>query len=63
MMRRIWLKCFKTFEIEHPKSAKIPKKNKWDKKNFTRFGALKKQQRTQVVTKEICCTAFKEVMG
>lgn len=58
----IWREKFKVFATEHPKSAKIKTKGTWAKKYYARCFALKKEQRTDVVTEEICYSVFSELM-
>lgn len=57
-----WREQFKVFEQEHPKSAKIKTKGTWAKKYYARCFALKKEQRSKVVTEEMCNIAFAELM-
>ena len=57
-----WREQFKVFEQEHPKSAKIKTKGTWAKKYYARCFALKKEQRSSVVTEEMCNIAFAELM-
>ena len=57
-----WREQFKIFEQEHPKSAKIKTKGTWVKKYYARCFALKKEQRSKVVTEEMCNIAFAELM-
>ncbi len=57
-----WREKFKTFEEEHPKSAKIKNRGVWAKKYYARCFLLKKQQRSKVVTEDILNIAFKEVI-
>ncbi len=57
-----WREQFKVFEQEHPKSAKIKTKGTWAKKYYARCFALKKEQRSKVVTEEMCKEAFAELM-
>ena len=57
-----WREQFKLFEQEHPKSAKIKTKGTWAKKYYARCFALKKEQRSKVVTEEMCNIAFAELM-
>ena len=57
-----WREQFKSFEQEHPKSAKIKTKGTWAKKYYARCFVLKKEQRSKVVTEEMCNMAFAELM-
>ena len=57
-----WREQFKVFEQGHPKSAKIKTKGTWAKKYYARCFALKKEQRSKVVTEEMCNIAFAELM-
>lgn len=57
-----WREQFRIFEQEHPKSAKIKTKGTWAKKYYARCFALKKEQRSKVVTEEMCNIAFAELM-
>ena len=57
-----WREQFKIFEQEHPKSAKIKTKGTWAKKYYARCFVLKKEQRSKVVTEEMCKDAFAELM-
>ena len=57
-----WREQFKIFEQEHPKSAKIKTKGTWAKKYYARCFALKKEQKSKVVTEEMCKYAFAELM-
>ena len=57
-----WREQFKVFEQEHPKSAKIKTKGTWAKKYYARCFVLKKEQRSKVVTEEMCNIAFAELM-
>ena len=57
-----WREQFKVFEQEHPKSAKIKTKGTWAKKYYARCFALKKEQRSKIVTEEMCNIAFAELM-
>ena len=57
-----WREQFKLFEQEHPKSAKIKTKGTWAKKYYARCFVLKKEQRSKVVTEEMCNIAFAELM-
>ena len=57
-----WREQFKIFEQEHPKSAKIKTKGTWAKKYYARCFVLKKEQRSKVVTEEMCNIAFAELM-
>lgn len=57
-----WREQFKAFEQEHPKSAKIKTKGTWAKKYYARCFVLKKEQRSKVVTEEMCNRAFVELM-
>ncbi len=61
-MCRIWRERFKVFMTEHPKSAKIKTKGTWAKKYYARCFALKKEQRTKIVTEEMCHVAFDSLM-
>lgn len=61
-MCQIWRERFKVFETEHPKSLKIKSKGIWAKKFYTRCFEIKKKQRTQVITSEICDLAFEEII-
>ncbi len=58
-----WREQFKVFEQQHPKSAKIKTKGTWAKKYYARCFALKKEQRSKVVTEEMCKIAFQELMN
>ena len=57
-----WREQFKVFEQEHPKSAKIKTKGTWAKKYYARCFALKKAQRSKIVTEDMCNIAFAELM-
>jgi hypothetical protein len=57
-----WREQFKVFEQEHPKSAKIKTKGTWAKKYYARCFVLKKEQRSKVVTEEMCQIAFSELI-
>lgn len=61
-MCQIWRERFKVFATDHPKSAKIKTKGTWAKKYYARCFAIKKENRTKVVTEEICNMAFSELM-
>lgn len=61
-MCQIWREKFKAFITDHPKSAKIKSKGTWAKKYYARCFAIKKENRTKVVTEEICSMAFSELM-
>ena len=58
----IWREKFKIFTTEHPKSAKIRTKGTWAKKYYARCFAMKREQKTDAVTDEICNNAFSELM-
>lgn len=58
-----WREQFKVFSTEHPKSAKIKSKGTWAKKYYTLCFFKKKEQRSQVVTDEMCTAAFSELMN
>lgn len=62
LMCKMWREKFKVFTAEHPKSAKIKTKGTWAKKYYARCFALKKEKKTQIITDEICHTAFSELM-
>ena len=62
VMCKQWREKFKVFSTEHPKSAKIKSKGSWAKKYYARCFALKKEQRSKVVTESICHQAFSELM-
>ena len=57
-----WREQFKVFEQAHPKSAKIKTKGTWAKKYYARCFALKKEQRSKIVTEDMCNIAFAELM-
>lgn len=57
-----WREQFKMFSTENPKSLKIKSKGNWAKKYYTLCFSKKKEQRSQVVTEEICKEAFSELM-
>lgn len=57
-----WREQFKVFEQEHPKSSKIKTKGTWAKKYYARCFTLKKEQRSKVVTEEMCNIAFTELI-
>lgn len=61
-MVKIWREKFKVFAAEHPKSAKIKTKGTWAKKYYARCFALKKENRTRIVTEKMCQFAFSELM-
>lgn len=63
MMCQKWREQFKSFTIEHPKSAKIKTKGIWAKKYYTLCFAKKKETRSKTVTAEICHKAFSELMS
>jgi hypothetical protein len=63
VMCQKWREFFKSFENEHPKSAKIKTKGKWAKKYYALCFAKKKAGRTKVVTEEMCTEAFSELMS
>ena len=62
MMVQEWRKRFKLFSTEHPKSAKIKTKGVWAKKYYARCFALKKEQRSTIITSEMCRIAFCEII-
>lgn len=61
-MCKVWREKFKVFETEHPKSLKIKSKGIWAKKYYARCFEIKKDQRIQIVTQEICEQAFQELI-
>ena len=61
-MCKIWRVKFKIFSDKYPKSAKIKTKGTWAKKYYAKCFAIKKEQRTTVVTEDICNRAFAELM-
>ena len=61
-MCKLWREKFKEFSVTYPKSAKIKNKGTWAKKYYARCYAIKKEQRTRVISEEICETAFLELM-
>lgn len=58
-----WREQFKVFSTDHPKSAKIKSKGTWAKKYYALCFSKKKEQRSQVVTDEMCTAAFSELMN
>ena len=58
-----WRIKFKMFSEEHPKSAKIKTRGVWAKKYYARCFELKREQRTRIITEEICDSAYAEVMN
>ncbi len=62
LMCRLWREKFKEFSVKHPKSAKIKTKGAWAKKYYARCFQLKKEQRTRIITAEICHAAFSSLM-
>lgn len=62
MMCKKWREQFKFFMENHPKSAKIKSKSVWVKKYYASCFAKKKEQRTRVVTEDMCVSSFKELM-
>lgn len=62
LMCKIWRESFKQFAISHPKSLKIKSKASWAKKYYAKCFAIKKEQRSKVVTGEMCEQAFASIM-
>jgi putative ATP-dependent helicase len=59
----LWREQFRVFSAERPKSAKIKSKGAWAKKYYALCFSKKKEQRSQVVTDEMCKEAFSELMN
>lgn len=57
-----WRELFNKFSEEHPNSAKIKTKGIWAKKYYARCFAIKKEQRSRIITENICTTAFLEII-
>lgn len=57
-----WREQFKVFSLEYPKSAKIKSKGIWAKKYYALCFKKKKELHSQIVTEEICTSAFSELM-
>lgn len=62
LMCRKWREQFKDFVTVHPKSAKIKSKGTWAKKYYARCFILKKENRSKIVTEEMCQVAFTKLM-
>lgn len=62
MMCQKWRERFKSFTVQHPKSAKIKSKSAWAKKYYALCFSKKKEVRSRVVTEEMCDMAFSELM-
>ena len=62
LMCVMWRKQFKTFSLEHPKSAKIKTRGTWAKKYYDNCFTLKKERRCKVVTEDICKAVFVDLM-
>ncbi|RHM63161.1 MULTISPECIES: ATP-dependent helicase [Coprobacillaceae] len=62
-MNKYWLKEFKKFCEEHPKSAKIKNKTTWSKKYIKACFKLKRKMKSRIITDEICSISFKELMS
>jgi hypothetical protein len=57
-----WRELFNEFSEAHPHSAKIKTKGIWAKKYYARCFAIKKEQRSRIITEGICQTSFQETM-
>ncbi len=62
LMCRKWRELFKAFATTHPKSAKIKSKGTWAKKYYARCFILKKENRSKIITEEMCHFAFNKLM-
>lgn len=62
LMCQKWREQFKSFTVQHPKSAKIKSKSVWVKKYYALCFSKKKEIRSRVVTEEMCDAAFAELM-
>lgn len=57
-----WRELFNEFSEAHPHSAKIKTKGIWAKKYYARCFAIKREQRSRIITEDICITSFLETM-
>ena len=63
LMSKEWLKLFKNYVKEHPKTTKIKTKSTWSKKFYGECFRLKKDRKSTTITVDICNEAFRNVLG
>ena len=62
MMAQEWLSCFSTFSKEHPKSAKIKSKTKWEKKYYELCFKCRKANK-RILDADECRVLFETLMN
>ena len=63
LMCQIWREKLKEYSELYPKSLKIKHKGAWAKKYYARCFDLKKEQRLDTTTEDLCASAFSTIMN